>query len=637
METSNQAKITLEEQLSELFGSYKAEWLKEKLYDLFTEPAYFPELKSVRPCVLIGGRGTGKTTVLRCLSYEGQFILSERNVGEIPNWSYYGMYYRVNTNRVTAFKGTELPPEKWIGLFAHYFNLLLSDLIFQFLEWYQTHIPNSQQLDELACTRVAKSFNLVGAKTIRDLAEQLDHLRIEFEASLNNIANKTWPSLSIQGAPIDILLESVSKLPQFKNKNFFFLLDEYENFEDYQQQIVNTLVKHAGQYYSFKIGVRELGLRCRSTLNQNEQLIHPSDYVRINIAEQLDDSKFKEFALAVCNARISKINVQDMIRNIELVLPELSEDNEAERQGITELAEPIKKELRFIVKARDPQNLSVIEKLTSFEAYLIKFWAESKNEGIEETVCDFLKNKSKWDTRLTNYKHALLFTLRRGKRGIRKYYAGLDIFVKLSARNIRYLLELVDQSLLLHLQQGGTLSTPIKPEIQTKAAQKVGQKNLFELEGLSVHGAQLSKLLLGLGRIFQVMATDLSGHSPEVNQFYLEDDSSFDNQKNVAEVEQLLKASVMHLALLRISGNKLIDEAATRDYDYMIHPIYAPFFVFSHRKKRKMKLTGLQLLGLVNSPRDTIKEILANSNRTIDESLPEQLSLFEGYYFGRPE
>ena len=60
-------------QLSQLFGSYKAEWLKEQLFDLFTEPQYFPELMTARPCMLLGGRGTGKTTVLRSLSYEGQF------------------------------------------------------------------------------------------------------------------------------------------------------------------------------------------------------------------------------------------------------------------------------------------------------------------------------------------------------------------------------------------------------------------------------------------------------------------------------------------------------------------------------------------------------------------------------------
>lgn len=80
--------LSPEEQLSQLFGSYKAEWLKEQLYELFSEPEYFPELKTPRPCVLVGGRGTGKTTVLKSLSYEGQFALSGRSPDRIAAWPF---------------------------------------------------------------------------------------------------------------------------------------------------------------------------------------------------------------------------------------------------------------------------------------------------------------------------------------------------------------------------------------------------------------------------------------------------------------------------------------------------------------------------------------------------------------------
>jgi hypothetical protein len=83
---------------------------------------------------LEGGRGTGKTTVLRGLSYKGQFALRKQKPAEIASWKWYGLYYRVNTNHVTAFSG-ELTEQQWIPLFAHYMNLLLADLILEFLEW----------------------------------------------------------------------------------------------------------------------------------------------------------------------------------------------------------------------------------------------------------------------------------------------------------------------------------------------------------------------------------------------------------------------------------------------------------------------------------------------------------------------
>ena len=48
----------------------------------------------------------------------------------------------------------------------------------------------------------------------------------------------------------------------------------------------------------------------------------------------------------------------------------------------------------------------------------------------------------------------------------------------------------------------------------------------------------------------------------------------------------------MHLALLRFAGSKLQVAGETKDYDYMVHPVFAPFFVFSSRRKRKMTITA---------------------------------------------
>ena len=95
--------------LNEVFGAQKAEWLGPLLFDLFEEPSYFTKLTTSRPCFLVGGRGTGKTTVLRGLSYEGQYAINKQDNSTIKDWEYFGIYYRVDTNTVSAFQGNELP------------------------------------------------------------------------------------------------------------------------------------------------------------------------------------------------------------------------------------------------------------------------------------------------------------------------------------------------------------------------------------------------------------------------------------------------------------------------------------------------------------------------------------------------
>jgi len=626
-----------EEQLSQLFGSYKAEWLKDKIFDLFKEPAYFPDLTTASPCLLVGGRGTGKTTVLRCLSYDGQFALSKSKAESIAQWNYYGMYYRVNTNRVTAFKGDELPEARWVRLFAHYVNLLLCDLIFNFLDWYGLHSLDSVELGGRACSKIGRTLHLDNAKSVRELEDHVENSRLEFEAYINNVADGQSPQLTLQAAPVDALMEAILALPQFQGKNFFFLLDEYENFEDYQQQVVNTFIKHSGQLYSFKIGVKELGWRRRTTLQENEQLISPADYVRISISDSLRGDRFKRFARNVCNERFAKLQILEgeVMSDVAKILPALSEDDEAKLLGADKIAANIK---RDIAKYLSSQEFSALDELSPLEVYFLKFWADGQNLSILEVFRESLKEPKKWRTRYENYKHALLFTLRKHVSGVNKYYAGWDVFTQLAANNIRYLLELVEKSIMFHLHEGGNLTQQISPKIQTLTAQNVGRNYLTELEGLSVHGAQLTKLLLGLGRVFQVMARDATGHAPEVNQFHVADVNDDVPSEIVTihteDVERLLTSAVMHLALIRSTGNKLGDAADTKDYDYMVHPIYSAFFVFSHRRKRKMLLSGSQLMGLVKNPKVTIREILRNNNRSGEEPLLAQLGLFEAYYHG---
>lgn len=637
---SSEVVDTPQEQLSKLFGSYKAEWLQERMFDLYTEPSYYPELTDSRPCLLIGGRGTGKTTVLRSMSYEGRFALGSHQVANIPSWEYYGFYYRTDTNRVTAFKGPEISEQRWAKIFAHYVNLVLCDLVLRFLEWYQLLLPQSAMLAAEECSRIAKTLHLGECDTVGALAAAVADAQLKFEAYINNIADAGAEfHLSMQGAPIDLLLADVLKLKQFQGKHFFFLLDEYENFEDYQQKVVNTLIKHASQFYTFKIGVKELGWRCRTTLNENEQLNSPADYVRIRIQDKLEDGRFGDFALKVCSDRTARLKIDSgAVLDLPRLLPTLSVDAEAEiLDGPNGAAHQVVNTARDDIPNSDRDQY---DRLQLLEKYFLVFWARAQNSTVAGEWHQLKTDEQKWRERYDNYKHALLYTLRRGKAGIRKYYAGWETFVQVSGSNIRYILELVEQVLRHHLDVGGALDQAVPPNIQTQAAIRVGRKNLSELEGLSVHGGQLTKLVLGLGRVFQVMAANLEGHTPEVNQFRLVETSEPKQNEGGAawvstDVEKLLNGAVMHLALLRFPGSKLSDEADTLEYDYMLHPIFSALFVISYRRKRKMAISEELLKGLVLEPKASIRQLLAATDRDLEEALPEQLSLF-GAYYGAP-
>jgi hypothetical protein len=626
-----------ESQVAKLFGLYKAEWLNGQLFDLFTEPEYFKELRTQRPCVLIGGRGTGKTTVLRGMSYEGQFALGGCNPSAIDNWTYLGIYHRVNTNRVMAFIGPELTHQQWVRSFGHYVNLVLCGHLLDFILWYSRTSSREVTLDQKSLRKVQASLHISGCSDISNLADALDEARVRFEASINNVADKPPKDLSLQGAPIDELTEAIVSLPQFTGKQFFFLIDEYENLQDYQQQVMNTIIKHARSTYTFKIGVRELGWRVRATLNASEQLRHPADYARINIHEEFNHARFRSFAERICNDRLRRGlrdsgATSEVEPTVDIILPGITSDEEAMLLGA---AEHNKSFVAKLKKVATREEVEFAKAMSPSNLYLAGYWAEAESRDISDVIRDIIDRPDSWRDTYNNYMYAALFSIHRKKAGIRKYYAGWDVMTRIADGNIRYLLELVHKSLLNHFESALDLCTPISPKDQTEAAQQVGRRNLSELEGITVEGGRLTKLLLSLGRIFQVFAETPSGHTPEVNQFQLGNSASitYDTSRE-SDADRLLAASVMHLALVRSPGNKPLDEADTREYDYMMHPIFSPFFGFSYRRKRKLRLTSKQLLGLIEQPKVTIREVLAANNREDPEELPDQLRLFEGYYAG---
>ncbi|CAN7620790.1 ORC-CDC6 family AAA ATPase [Variovorax paradoxus] len=617
------------DKLSTVLGLYKAEWLREKLFDLFTVPGYFDELKMNRPCVLIGGRGTGKTTVLQGLSYQGQFAFAKSDKNVIDTWKFFGLYHRVNTNRVTAFRGPEQSEERWRACFAHYLNLLFCTQLLEFACWYELQTGRDLSLSATDLAAFRATLKLQSDGRLADLAQEVRLQVLIFEASINSIVDAPPAFLSMQGAPVDALAAALLSTKELAGKQFFFLIDEFENYEDYQQRILNTIIKHAQSAYTFKVGVRELGWRERSTLNENEQLTSPADYARISISERLADSRFKSFAEDVLSVRYQgTVDGRAAGADFPSLFPKLDELDEAARLIDKGQENRVRK---AVEEASSPEQREAAKALPIGVQYFLDYWASSHTEttSLSAEIDAWLKDSASSKDRFNNHFHASLFAIRKGKRGIRKYYSGWDVYLALCEGNIRYLLELVHSALLLHTEEEGASLSPISPEVQTQAAQAVGRKNLSELEGLSVDGARLTKLLLSLGRVFGVLAESPGGHTSEANQFHLREEQAPDSDGRAME---LLKHSVMHLALVRYAGSKLLDERDTKAYDYMIHPIFAPFFVFSHRKKRKILLSSANLLSLVDRPREGIDAVLKLNYRESEADLPDQLQLFGDFY-----
>lgn len=609
-------------QLDELFGSYKAEWLNEKIFRFFAAPSYFTALQSYRPCVLVGGRGTGKTTVLRGLSYQGQFALNNENIDEFDKKTFVGIYFRCDTNHVRAFCGKGIEQGRWVEIFAHYFNMIIVSDILYFLDWHRKHKETDEILAEHACKLIAASLHL--SESVHDfdsLMEELELAMYKFQADVNNIADANMPHLSLAGDPIKIATEQVRKLSQFDGKIFYILVDEYENLLDEQQQLINTLLKHTPPSYTFKIGVREMGWRIRYTLNTQELVNDPADYVKFDIVEMFtgDTSNlFESFAQEVCQLRIQELMEEEITQfSIQDALVDMTMEDEAMALGV-------EKHILYKEVLEYELHNSVQLNIAPLYKFFLAYWSHTQGVSLEEIISDFSVNRVGWNTRYDNYKYSLLFKIKtgRGSGGIQKYYSGWNTFVKLANGNIRYLMELVYRSYYLYLQEKGDLSRPVPPKIQTNAANKVGWKNLTELEGTWKNGAQLTRLVQSFGTIFGHLAKQGDNIAPEIVQFEIEGTMS-------ERTSELLSAGIMNLALIRLPANKQTGNGSVKDFMYMLHPIFAPYFIYSYRKKRKMMINEQEFLECVDNQKEAVLNILKKKNVKIEtiRTHPKQLML----------
>lgn len=470
--------------IHDLFGSFRAEWLRDDIFKLFSEPAYFAHLLGNKSCVLMGGRGSGKTTVLRCLSYQGQDALGQQDWNS-P--SHVGVYYRVNTNIVTAFEGPELTNEEWRRIFGHFLNLTICEELTKYVMW----VRNLTGLDTTGVSfgTIGVALGFAKTETIEELLDGIQEAAGLLEIYINNLGSER-PKLSQLQAPITRFLKLLKELPGHGGVAFHIVLDEYENLLDYQQIIVNTLIKHSEDNCYYKIGVRELGWRIRTTLNENESLISPADYELIQIEERLKD-EFANFARTVCESRLES-NLASVGEHLKLdaLLPTISTLEEAERLGVSKRVSSIRDAIRG-----HPSSSTAVTSQHDFVLYVFHELNKGDLDATINEMVSFSKKERGSVERYHNHSHALLFSIADRGTSITKHYCGHETFARLANRNIRFYMQLVHESIMQQISVNKDLSKPVDCRDQTLAARRVGLNYLRELEGATARGSHLSKLI----------------------------------------------------------------------------------------------------------------------------------------------
>lgn len=573
-----------------MFADYRSEWIRSDFDDRFVEPPYYQRFLGIRPTFLIGGRGTGKTIALRSLHF------SNKNAAGQPR--HLGIYVKAFKNRVAAFSGTHLEARVWVAAFEHYMNLLccieLADM----------------------CDEVFSDGDLTAAQraSIRLLCE---HFTVEsrprtyaalYEALRVQLARLTkfvvaprlldQPPLSPGESPVVDFARDIHETVGDERGPIYICIDEWENLSEAQQQAMNGWIKNSTEPISYKLGVRQNGIRTRVTGGSDDPLASPTDY------SEEDVSGDEDFCVQVVEKRLdlARSHGFSVPRKLSGFLSAVEPEEEARILG----AGPI---VERAAAAQDREgNVSVgrwLRRAPLDEAYLALHLSERGLGDLAVIVTEAQTEDSAWARKIENYRYASLFTVTKGLRGVsrRKLYAGHKTFLTLSGGNVRYLLELLDEVVRIHLRraeelvgEGATGVISIDPQTQSRAAALVAKRHLDQIQGLSTVGLSLARLVRSIGTVFHELLRNPRNSAPELTGFTLSGEKG-----HIEDARSLLAEGCAVLSFVSHEPTKLTHAAETQQQEYRLHPILAPHFNVSHRRKRRRRMDAALLLRAAES------------------------------------
>lgn len=268
------------------------------------------------PMLILGGRGSGKTHLLRYYSYPVQ-----RRVHGVTNMlahvrksGYLGIHTRcmgLYTSRFSAKRMSEL---QWQTLFSFYVELWFGQLILQTAIEFIGDSNTWESFDEFKAADLLKGLfdNEIDRPitTLAQFADFLKYLQRDLDAQINmaSFGKEVAPQFLVASGRLTFGIPKIleKSVPCLQGIQFTVFIDEYEHLYVEQQKNVNTLLRERENPVSFKIGARLHGMRTYQTWGGDEELKEGSDYELLNLDADLrsKEDQYAEFAIQLCLARI---------------------------------------------------------------------------------------------------------------------------------------------------------------------------------------------------------------------------------------------------------------------------------------------------------------------------------------------
>jgi hypothetical protein len=470
---------------------------------------------SEMPMLILGGKGSGKTHLMRYFSYQLQKIRSGDKIIEgIQKDGFLGIYFRCGGLNSSRFSGKKIAEDTWSDVFSYYMELWLAELVLSLIGDIFKENPDLKSSEKQICNDILKLFDdpkVACPENLVELTALLKSLQRKVNTAVNNSSISRRLDLRILVTPGTLTFGVpkcvVSNVPAMKAVQFLYLVDEFENLSEPQQKYINTLYRERQSPCSFKIGARLFGVRTYHTLSANEENKAGSEYDIVYLDDYFRKlASYPEFAKDLCVRRLmeagypaSEMNsffesfpesklAEQLLKHAVGTRP--SHQRPYFKKLRDSLATGLRKGVAYGVQSDEDidtiiANLSfpdqpLLEKVNSFLFY--KAWYSKKDlleasESIKQECLEFIQKpgpKNRLQLALNYFKSDLIAqVLRECKQ--RHFYLGFEKFVEMSdglPRNLLIILKHIYKWAVFNNEQAFTHGNVISKESQWKGVRE---------------------------------------------------------------------------------------------------------------------------------------------------------------------